>query len=186
MLVEIEIAAELPFHKGERPCYRGPCCSDFVNRMGGLELHPVDASLFAVSPQSCDRVFQLAVCGIAGVALRHHHEIRIEFVPHIDCRAIARDRLVERHNLDARALRLSLALDRLVVDADSCDAGTDALPHHAAHRHDAAVTGVAVHNHRDRYAVRDPAGDGYTLGHRRGADIGKACIGTNYPAGTDE
>jgi hypothetical protein len=43
---------------------------------------------------------------------------------------------------DARAVRLTLALAWLIVDAYSGNAGADALPHHAAHGHDAAVTGV--------------------------------------------
>ena len=60
------------------------------------------------------------------------------------------------------------------------------MPHHAAHRHDAAVTGVAVHDHRDRHTVDNPASDRYAFGHRRGADIGKTGISAHYPAGTDE
>src|SRR5262252_2541778 len=57
---------------------------------------------------------------------------------------------------------------------------------HLPHRHDAAVTGVAVHDHRDRHAVGNPSGDRHAFGHRRGADIGQARIGTYHPAGTDE
>jgi hypothetical protein len=67
--------------------------------------------------------------------------------------------LAEGHDLDACALRLTLAFYRLVVDAYSRNAGADALPHHAAHGHDAAVSGVAVHDHGNRDAIGNPAGD---------------------------
>src|SRR5271166_129752 len=186
VLVEIEVAAELTFHEGKRPRYCGACRSDFVYRMGRFELHPVDASLLAISLQTRNRILQRPVEGIASVALRHHHEIRIEFVLHVDRCPVARNRLVERHDLNTGALRLALPFYRLVVNAYPGNAGADALPHHAAHGHDAAVTRVAVHDHRDRHAVGYPPGDRHAFGHRRGADIGKTGIGTDHPAGTDE
>ena len=82
-----------------------------------------------------------------------------ELVPHVNTCPIARNRLAEGHDLDACALRLALAFYRLVVDAYSRNAGADALPHHAAHGHDAAVSGVAVHDHGNRDAIGNPAGD---------------------------
>jgi hypothetical protein len=154
--------------------------------MGRLEVHPVDASLFVICAQPSDRVDKRAVRGIAGVALRHHHEIWIEFILHVDCCAIARNRLVQCDDLDAGALRRALAFDRLVVNAYPGDAAADAFTHLAAHCHDAAVTGVAIHDHRDRDAVGNPPGDRHALGHRRGADIGQARIGAHHPAGADE
>jgi hypothetical protein len=84
------------------------------------------------------------------------------------------------------ALRLALAFYRLVVDAYSGNAGADAFPHHAAHSHDPAVTGVAIHDHRDRHTVGNPTSDRHAFGHRRRTDIGKASVRTNHPAGTDE
>src|SRR5215469_3213274 len=141
MLVEIEIAAKFSFHERKRPRYRGAGGSDFVDRMRRFELYPVDASLFPVSPQPSDRVLQCAVRRIARVALRHHDEIRIEFILHVDGGAVACNRLVECYDLDAGALRRALAFDGLIVDADPGDAGADAFPHDPAHRHDAAVTG---------------------------------------------
>ncbi len=48
------------------------------------------------------------------------------------------------------------------------------------------MTGVAAHDHRDRQAVGDPAGDRHALGHRRGADIGQAGKGPHHPAGADK
>src|SRR5215471_3879181 len=133
MLVEIEIAVEPSFHERKGPRYRSTRRSDFVHRMGRLELHPVDPSLLAVSPQPRDRVLQCPVEGIASIALRHHDEIRIKFVLHVDRRAIAGNCLIEWYDLHARALRLALTFDRLVVDAYPGDAGADAPPHHAAH-----------------------------------------------------
>src|SRR5205807_9702501 len=65
------------------------------------------------------------------------------------------------------------------VDAYSGNAGANTFPHHPVHRHDAAVTGVAVHDDRDRHAVGYPSGDRHALSHRGGADIRKAGIGTN-------
>jgi len=63
MLVKIEVAVELPFHEGKRPCDGGAGCFDLVDRMGRLELDPVDAGLVPVSPQPRDRVLQRAVGG---------------------------------------------------------------------------------------------------------------------------
>jgi hypothetical protein len=48
------------------------------------------------------------------------------------------------------------------------------------------VTGVAVHDHRDRHAVGYPPGDRHAFGYRGGADIRKTGIRTDYPAGTHE
>src|SRR5437764_890732 len=108
----------------------------------------------------------LAKASDRGCALSRRH-----LVLHCNSSPVARNRLVERHDLNARALRLTLALDRLVVDAYPGNTGADALPHHAAHSHDAAVTGVAVHDHRNRHAVGDPSGDRHALGHAGGVDI---------------
>jgi tetratricopeptide (TPR) repeat protein len=51
------------------------------------------------------------------LALRHHDEIQVELVLHVNCCPVARNRLVERHDLDTGALRLALPFYRLVVDA---------------------------------------------------------------------
>src|SRR5262249_54712203 len=116
MLVKIEIAGELSFHRGKGASYCSARRSDLVHRMRRLELHPLDPSALAVSPQPCDRVLKCTVEGIAGVALRHHDEIRTQLILHVDCRAIAGNCLIEWYDRHARALRLALALDRLVVD----------------------------------------------------------------------
>src|SRR5207248_10782930 len=121
-----------------------------------------------------------------GIALRHDHEIGVELVLHIHGGAVAGYRLLDRHHLDPGALGLALALDRLVVDAHAGDAAADALAHHAAHRHDAAMAGVAVHDDRDLDAVGDPAGDLDAFGEGRGADIGEPGIGADDAAGADE
>jgi hypothetical protein len=85
-----------------------------------------------------------------------------------------------------RALGPPLAFDRLVVDAHPGDAGADALAHHPPHRHDPAVTGVAVHDHREFDGLSDPAGDGHAFGQGRGADIGQPCVGADHPRGADK
>jgi hypothetical protein len=118
--------------------------------------------------------------------LRHDDEIGVELVLHVDRGAVAGDRLVERHDIDAGVLGLALALDRLVVDADAGEPGADAFADQASHRHDAAMAGVAVDHHRDRDAVGDPAGNGDAFTHRRGADIGEPGISANDPARADE
>ncbi|MGB9643546.1 MAG: hypothetical protein WA709_38130 [Stellaceae bacterium] len=48
------------------------------------------------------------------------------------------------------------------------------------------MTGVAIHDHRDRHAVGYPPADRHAFCHRGGADIGKTGIGTDHPAGTHE
>jgi hypothetical protein len=154
--------------------------------MRRLELHPIGAGFHAIGLQPRDRVLQRAVYSVTGAALRHHHKVRVELVLHVDRRPVARNRLVERHDLDAGALGLALAFDRLVVDADPGNPGSDAFADHAPHRHDAAVPGVAVHDHRDRHGVGNPAGNRHAFGHRRGADIGKTGIGAHDPAGADK
>jgi hypothetical protein len=51
----------------------------------------------------------------------------IEFVLHVNCCPVARNCLVERHDLDSGALRLALPFYRLVVDAYFGNAGVDAF-----------------------------------------------------------
>src|SRR5262249_38755019 len=97
-----------------------------------------------------------------------------------------RDRLLERHNFHARALRATLAFDRLVVDAYAGDARAYALADHAPDRHDPAVAGVAVHDHREAHALRDPARDLHAFGHGRGADVREPGIGADDSARADE
>jgi hypothetical protein len=139
-----------------------------------------------VRRQPSQRVVQPAIRRIARVALRHNDEVRIELALHVDRGAVAHDRLLQRHHFQAGALRASLALDRLIVDADAGDAGLDAVAHEAAHRHDAAMAGVAVDNHRRRHAVRDPAGDLDAFGHGGGADIRHAGVAADHRTGADE
>ena len=119
MLVEAEIAAELAAHKGKRPLDHGARRFDLVDRVRGLELHPIDSGLLAVSLQPRDRVVERATGGVASVTLRHHHEIRVELVLHVDRSAVAYQRIAQWHNIDPGVLRLPFAFDRLVVDADA-------------------------------------------------------------------
>ena len=186
MLVEVEIASELAAHERERAVDRGARRPDLVDRMRRFELHPIDPGLFAIGLHARDRIVERAAGSVARIALRHHDKIGVEFVLHIDRGAVARDRLIERHDIDPGVLGLALALDRLVVDADAGQPGADAVADQAAHGHDPAMPGVAVDHHRDRDAVGDPAGDRDAFAHRRGADIGKPGIGADHPAGADE
>src|SRR6185312_11315025 len=96
------------------------------------------------------------------------------------------DRLLQRHDFQPGALRPPLALDRLIVDADAGYTGVDTLAHQPTHRHDAAVAGIAVDDHRSGNAAGDPACDLYALGHRCGADIGHPGIAADHGAGADE
>src|SRR3954462_7827171 len=111
--------------------------------MGALEVHPIDARHLLVGLQPLEAVVDATVLGISRIALRHDDEIRVELVLHVDRRAITPDRLVEWNHGDTCALGAALALDGLVVDAHAGNAGTDAFSHHAPHRHDAAVAGIA-------------------------------------------
>ena len=70
--------------------------------------------------------------------------------------------------------------------AHTGDAGTDAFAHHAAHRHHAAVAGIAVHDDGVTDTLRDPAGDLHAFHHRQRADIGETCVSTNHTTGADE
>ena len=123
---------------------------------------------------------EAAVGRVARVALRHDDEGGIELVAHVDRGAIARDGLLERHDLHARRLRAALAFDRLVVDAHAGEPGVDALAHQAPHRHDAAVAGVAVEDDRELDRCGDPFADLHALGHRRRADVGEAGVAADH------
>src|SRR5262249_3783561 len=136
--------------------------------------------------QAVEAVLEAAVHRVARVALRHDDEVGIELVLHVDGRAIPRDRLDDGDDLDAGGLGRALAFDGLVIDAHTGDPGADALAYHAAHRHHAAVAGVAVHHHRDAHAVGDPARDLDALRHRGGADVGQPGVGAHDAAGADE
>ena len=50
-----------------------------------------------------------------------------------NCRAISNDRLLQRYHFQSSTLRPPLALDRLIVDADTGDTGVDAFPHQPSH-----------------------------------------------------
>jgi len=139
-----------------------------------------------IGGEALQAIFEPAIGGIAGVALRHDDEVGIELVLHIDGGAVAGDRLLQRHHLEAGALGAALALDRLIVDAHAGNPGADAFANHAAHRHDAAMAGVAVHDDRKLHRTRDPAGDLDAFHHGGGADIGEAGIGADDAAGADE
>src|SRR5262249_37716385 len=151
-----------------------------------FELDPVGAAVGLVGAKPPEAILQAAVGGVARVALGHDDEVRIELVLHVHRRPVARDGLGQRDDLDARALRLALALDGLVVDADPGDAGPDALTHQGPHGHDAAVTRVAVHDHGEAHALGDPARDLHTLGHGRGADVGQSRVGADHAARAHE
>src|SRR5690606_13207386 len=83
-------------------------------------------------------------------------------------------------------LCLALALYRLVVDADAGNARADALAYHAPHRHDAAVTRVAVHDDGEVDRLRDPARDLHALGHGHRADVREPRVGSDHAARSDE
>src|SRR5438067_13847909 len=154
--------------------------------MRRFELYPIGAALGLVRSEPRDAIGEAAVGGVPRVALRHDDEVRIELVFHVHGRAVPRDRLGQRHDLDARGLRLALPFDGLVVDPHTGDAGTDALPHEASHGHDAAVSGITVHDHGEAHALCDPAGDLDTLGHRRGAHVRETGVRTDDAARADE
>src|SRR5262249_15059820 len=157
---EVLVVAQEPrqtaFHEGEWPLHHRACALDLLDRMRRLELHPVDAGLSLVDRHAVEAVLEAAVHRVARVALRHDDEVGIELVLHVDGRAIASNRLGDGDHVDAGSLSRPLAFDRLVIDAHAGDPGTDALAYHAAHRHHAAVAGVAVHHHREAHAVCDP------------------------------
>ncbi|HJZ14217.1 MAG TPA: hypothetical protein VJ251_02000, partial [Stellaceae bacterium] len=68
--------------------------------MRRFELHPIDPGGRAIGLEARQRVVEPAIRGIPRVALRHHDEIRVELVFHVDRGAVARERLLERHHLD--------------------------------------------------------------------------------------
>src|SRR5439155_8303741 len=139
-----------------------------------------DLGLVAIGLEALECVVEPAIGGVARIALRHDDKIGVELVLHVDRGAVAGDRELERHNLDPGVLGLALALDRLVVDPHPGDAAADAFAHHAAHRHDAAMPGIAIHDDWDLDAVGDPAGDLNAFRQGRGADIGEPGIGTDH------
>jgi len=186
MLVEAEIARQPPLHERERTADDGAGAPDLVLRMRRFELHPVDPRLALIGAQTPQAIDQPAARGIAGIALGHDDKVGIELVLHVDRGAVASDRLFDRHDLDPGALGPALAFDWLVVDAHAGDAGADAFAHHPSHRHDPAVTGVTIHDHREFDGLGDPAGDRHAFGHRRGADIGEAGIGADHARGADK
>ena len=53
--------------------------------------------------------------------------------------------------------------------------------HHAAHRHDAAMSGIAVDDHRTLTLPAIQPAISTHSGHRRGADIGEPGIGADHP-----
>ena len=186
VLVQRGIARQPSLHEGQRTGNGLPRLPDLLDRMRRFELHPIDAGLAVVRGQPLQRILQSAIRRIACIALRDDDKIRVELVLHVDRSAVPHDRLFERHHLQAGTLGAALAFDRLVVDADAGDAGTNAVAHQTPHRHDAAVAGIAVDDHRRGHAAGDPAGDLYALGHRGGADIGHAGIAADHAAGADE
>ena len=186
MFFQRQITTELAFHERQRTTHRRTRAFDFVGGMRRFELHPIHAGHFVVRLQTRYRIVEIAVGGIARVALRHHHKIGVEFVLHVHRRTIARDGLIKRHHFHARCLRFALAFNRLIVDAYARDARVYALAYQPPHRHDAAVPGVAVDDDWKIYALRDPARDLHALGHGGGAHIRHAGVGTHYAAGADK
>jgi hypothetical protein len=93
---------------------------------------------------------------------------------------------IASYHFDPGALRLALALDRLIVDADAGDSGADAFADQPPHGHDAAVSGVAIHHDGELDGLRDPSRHLHALGHRHRANIGQTGIGPDHTAGADE
>src|SRR5262249_60667134 len=91
-----------------------------------------------------DCILDRAALGVTGVALGHNHEIRVQFVLHVDGSTVADDRVTHWNDVDPGILCLAFAFDRLVVDANAGEAGPDTVMHQAAHRHYSAVPGIAV------------------------------------------
>src|SRR5215468_1680909 len=186
MLLKRQMSRQFAFHEGKRP---GHCFSrglDFIYRVRRFELHPIDAGLLLVGPETSKRVFKTSVLRIAGVALRHDDKVRIELVAHVDSGTIASDRLFERHHRQPCTLRPALAFNRLIVDPHAGDSGANAFPHHAPHRHDAAVAGIAIHDDGKLDGLCNPSGNLDAFEHGERADIGETGVGTDHAAGPDE
>src|SRR5262249_30229522 len=148
--------------------------------------NPIDPGLFLVRGQPLQAIIEATVHRIARVALRHDHEVGVDLVLHVDGGAIARDGLVQRNDADAGTLGASLSLDRLIIDPNAGEAGANTFAPHASDRHDAAVAGVAIHDHWELHGLGDPARHLDALKHRQGADIGQTCIAADHAAGANE
>ena len=149
-------------------------------------MHPIDAAEVTIRFQARQRIVEITVGRIARITLRHHHKIRIEFVFHIHCRAVACNGLLDGHHFHARRLRFTLALNRLIVNAYAGNARVDALAHQTPHRHDAAMPRIAVNDDGEINALRNPACDLHTFGHGGRAHIRHAGVGTNHTAGANK
>src|SRR5205085_11421391 len=110
-------------------------------------------------------ILERTIGSISRVALRHYDEIRVQLVLHVDGRTITSNGLLDRHDRHAGILRPALAFDRLIVNAHARDPGADAFAHHAPHRHDPAMAGIAVHDDRKFHRLRDPTCDRHAFQH---------------------
>ena len=78
MLLEGQISRQFALHERERPVTSAAPLLISSTECGRFQLHPIDAGFVLVSLQAPQRVIEAAVLGIAGIALRHDDEIRIE------------------------------------------------------------------------------------------------------------
>jgi hypothetical protein len=121
------------------PGVRTPAVDEPLNRTGARLHHPLILSRLPNIEQ----------------AFRHRREIWIEF---IRCRVFQdTGRSLGRSLEPRRRCSASRACFGLVVDAHRGDAGTDAFTHHAPDRHDSAMTGAAVDDHRETLSAIHPA-----------------------------
>src|SRR5262245_26164292 len=141
--------------------------------MRRLELHPIDTGFLLVGSQAHEAVVQGTVCSVACVALRHHDEIRIELVLHVNGSAIACDGLIERNNGNTSILGAARSFDRLIVDTNAGNASANTFAYHPPHRHDATMTSVAVHDHGEPHGLRDPPTNRHAFQHCESTDIGQ-------------
>jgi hypothetical protein len=154
--------------------------------MWRFALHPIDACDVFIGPQTLEAVLQPPIGGIAGVALSHNDEIRIKLILHVHGGAIPDQSLLQGHDFHPGILRAPLALNGLIINADASQACANGLRNQPPHGHNAPVARIAIDDDGKAYALRDPAGDGEALRHRRHAYIRQPGIGADHAAGAHE
>ena len=139
--------------------------------MGRFELDPIDTSFHFIETKPLQRFCHAPVHSVPSITLGHDHKIGIDLVFCVHRRAVPRDGFLTGNDGNAGRQRAPLLLQRLVVEAQTREACFNRLPRQAAHSHDAAVAGIAVENHGNFHAARDPLGDGDAFRHRENAEI---------------